>query len=126
MSHRSRGSSRAVKIAACLAGLMMFSSSQVLAEADRDERTVANCVSFDQSPTDQGMEYRMENTCQRRVTCTVSWTVYCGDAPPLKRIPGRSVAVVAPTKQATITATAASCNQAEGWHIADSRWECAS
>jgi hypothetical protein len=128
MSKVHNGSFRATRIGACLAGLMMLVSTTAGAEdeAAPDDNSVSYCISFEQNTVDNGMEYRVTNSCERRVTCTVSWTLYCGDSPPLRRIPGRITMVVPSTEDASTTATAASCAPLEGWHIANSTWECKS
>jgi hypothetical protein len=91
--------------------------------ATSEGSTVSDCMAFEQNAVDDGVEYRLENHCERHVTCNVKWTLYCGDKPPLRVIKSSSSASIAPSAQRSITASAAACAH-EGWEISGVVWSC--
>ncbi len=111
---------RAPSIVACLVGIAISSASLATAS---ETANVSECMTFEQNALENGVEYRLVNQCERRVTCSVQWTLYCGDKPPLRQVKNSSNATLAPDSARTITATATACAR-EGWEISRVSWSC--
>jgi hypothetical protein len=121
MSNTFVRSIRATGIVACLVGIAIASTSAATAS---ETTNTSACMAFEQSALEDGVEYRLVNHCERRVTCSVQWTLYCGDKPPLRQVKSSSNATLAPSAERSITASAVACAR-EGWEISKVSWTCA-
>lgn len=110
---------RAIGTLACLVGI----SARPAAATPDEPSNLSDCMAFEQDALDKGIEYRLVNHCERRVTCTVQWTLSCGDKPPLRQIRNSSSANVAAASERRITASADAC-VGEGWEISRVTWAC--
>ncbi len=113
---------RAIRVALCLVGGFLLLTPTAAAEkpAKADD-----CMSFAREEGDHSIDYRLGNGCERRVACTVSWTLRCGDAPKVTKYPDQRRTTLAPDQSSTITASASACGT-KSWEIADVAWTCGS
>jgi hypothetical protein len=120
MSNITLRPSWATGTALCIVGLTLSASLQAGAN---ESPTTEGCMSFIQTASDKSVDYRLENECKRPVTCSVSWTLQCGDNPPFKKLAARQSARIAAAKSAVLTASASACAD-EGWEIMNVSWVC--
>jgi hypothetical protein len=120
MSHITLRPAWAPRTALCFVGLTLFASSLAAAT---ETPTTEGCMSFIQTPMDKSVEYRLENQCKRAVTCSIAWTLQCGDDPPFRKVAASQSARIAATKFAVLTASARACAD-EGWEITNVSWVC--
>jgi hypothetical protein len=84
---------------------------------------VGDCVSFDTETADDGLRYRVSNTCRRVWRCSVSWELTCQNAKHTRRHT-RSVAFSLPIKGSRdIAASVAACG-GDDWAIDAASWSC--
>jgi len=121
MSKLNVRSTRVFSAAMCAFGLIVGSA---IASAASEAQNASECMAFEQDTLEHGVEYRLINHCERRVTCNVRWTLYCGDRPPLRQINNSSNATITPSDERRIVASAAACAD-NGWEISRVSWSCA-
>jgi hypothetical protein len=103
--------------------LLGFALSITSSVAAREETTVSDCMDFGQVVVDGGMEYRLINHCEKRVSCNVTWTLSCGDQPPFQQFKNSAQSVLAPEGERSLSATARAC-KGESWEISNVIWAC--
>jgi hypothetical protein len=97
-----------------------------VALADRGYKSISSCTSFGQEDKgDDKVEFKIQNTCEIPVDCSVSWRVVC--APDSKK---RRAAHVGAAKMSlangasqTAEASAAICGS-DAWSIDSIAWNC--
>lgn len=83
-----------------------------------------SCVRFDRTEADKSLDYGVDNSCERKLACTLSWTVKCennhGKTTSRKSYSSRFR--LEENGSHSVTASAAECKQ--GWNIDNVRWHC--
>lgn len=96
----------------------------VVAEAQAEAESAAECVGFSKTDVDKGFEYSVSNACSKKLACTVSWTVSCedNDRKVTSKKHEKAQLALSADGSAAVTASASSCKQ--GWSIDDVGWSC--
>jgi hypothetical protein len=95
------------------------------AAAQGAEPDTANaCVGFQNRVGDKEIVVHADNDCERRLTCTLDYSVTCEDnaGKVTARAQKRSPFNLAPKGNTELTLSAAACKQ--GWAIDDLVWNC--
>lgn len=84
-------------------------------------RQVSKCVKYSQKTTDDGVDIRLDSSCEMDLDCSVSWVLRCegGKAPKHQ---AEAFPLLAGTAGA-VSASSADCGDA-GWAIQKVRWSC--
>ena len=93
--------------------------------AQLTEPDTANaCVGFQNRVGDKEILVHAGNDCERRLACTLDYTVTCEDhtGKATSRVQGHTPFNLAPKGNADLTLSAADCKQ--GWSIDDLVWKC--
>ncbi len=94
------------------------------AHAESYEDSAEACVSFEIEELDRGLEYSASNSCERKLSCSMSWRLVC------KTHKGKVQSTSDHSKpfalksegEASITASATSCKQ--NYKIENVKWAC--
>lgn len=95
------------------------------ASAQGGEADTANaCVGFQNRVGDKEIVVHADNDCERRLTCTLDYSVRCEDnaGKVTSRAQKRSPFNLAPKGNTDLTLSATDCKQ--GWAIDDLVWNC--
>jgi hypothetical protein len=83
------------------------------------------CVNIHTAQLGTGLAFDVQNTCDKRLACALTWTLTCenasGKATSKSKQEARFLVSAADTHQAT--GSAATCK--DGWKIDDVSWSCA-
>lgn len=82
------------------------------------------CVAIYKTPEPTGIDFELQNNCDKRLSCSLGWTLKCeSDAGKVTRSArlGKSFVVTAATSHHE-AASSASCNG--NWRIDDVTWSC--
>jgi hypothetical protein len=93
--------------------------------ARAEEPDTANaCVGFQNAVGDKELVVHAGNDCERRLACTLDYSVRCedNDRKVTSRVQKRALFNLAAKGNADITLSAAACKQ--GWAIEDLAWTC--
>lgn len=85
-----------------------------------------DCVRMHEGPGGEGLVLSIDNTCDRRLFCSLSWTLQCESASGrvTRRTKESARMSVAASGAGTTTASAKACG--DNWRIDEVSWECAS
>lgn len=83
------------------------------------------CVSIRSAELGSGLSFDMDNRCDKRLACALSWTLSCENASGKTTSRSKKEARfdIGPSDQHSTTGSASSCNG--GWKIDDVSWSCA-
>lgn len=84
-------------------------------------RQVSKCVKYSQETTDDGVDIRLDSSCEMDLDCSVSWVLRCEGAKASKHR-ASAFPLLAGTAGA-VSASSADCGDA-GWAIRKVRWSC--
>jgi hypothetical protein len=114
--------------AACLLSVGFATALAVLAVQGPARATSASandCVSLRSTALSSGLSFDVENTCDRRLSCALTWTLTCenasGKATSKAKQEARFMVGASDTHQTA--GSAATCK--DGWKIDDVSWDCA-
>jgi hypothetical protein len=82
------------------------------------------CVGFDKSDGDKTILYEVENSCEKKQACSISWLVTCEDeaGKVTTRSQKSSRFALKPEAKHSVSLSAESCKQ--GWRIENVSWQC--
>ncbi|MBA3538733.1 MAG: hypothetical protein H0T79_03830 [Deltaproteobacteria bacterium] len=112
------------RLATCL---LVISIGIPAAFADRANRTVASCTSFEQvDKDDETVQFTIKNSCTVPVDCEISWKVVCAPESKKRRATHAKTQKFALSNAASQTAEASAtvCGDAS-WTIEAVEWSCA-
>ncbi|HEX7844130.1 MAG TPA: hypothetical protein VF469_41930 [Kofleriaceae bacterium] len=115
-----------VRWATCALTLSIAVSTVIPAAADRRQRSLAACTSFDQADKgDSKVAFTIHNACSIPVDCSVSWRVVCAPDSKKRRASHPSAARLAVLDGGTQSAeaSAAICGD-DAWSIDSVEWSC--
>jgi hypothetical protein len=104
----------------------LASSICIPALADRAPRSLARCLSFEQSDgADDKVGFTIRNACAVPVDCSVSWRLVCAPASSARRSahPGAASLAIGDGASQSTEASAARCGR-DAWVIDSVRWSC--
>jgi hypothetical protein len=113
--------------AACLFSVGLATALALLAVQGpaRASSSANDCVSLRSTALSSGLSFDVENTCDRRLSCALTWTLTCenasGKATSKAKQEARFVVGASDTHQTS--GSAATCK--DGWKIDDVSWDCA-
>lgn len=83
------------------------------------------CVTIRTAQLSEGLAFDLENTCEKRLSCALGWTLTCTNASGKATATAKQEArfVVAASDAHHTTGSASSCK--DGWKIDDVSWDCA-
>lgn len=107
-----------------LNGLSGPGSSLLSVRTAQAKESADSCIRFDRTEAEKGLDYGVDNSCERKLACTLSWTVSCEDNHgKVTSTKGYSSHFRLEENGAhSVTASAAECKQ--GWNIDNVRWHC--
>lgn len=85
-----------------------------------------SCVSFSQSADRKArtITYRLENSCQETVACSIAWKVTCrGENGDTTEAHDETPTIMSGS-ETTLQASAASCGEDDGYEISAPVWAC--
>jgi hypothetical protein len=110
-------------IAASLIALGLTLTSASLATEASGTTEVAACLELVPRPMEGGIEYHLTNHCEKSLTCTVNWTLSCGEKPPLHHLYRTVTTIIEPSLERVVTASAREC-KGESWDVSQVSWAC--
>jgi len=83
------------------------------------------CVRMRESQEEKGLNLSVDNNCDRRLSCTVTWTVQCESATGKIQKKNTETArfVISASQSQAAFASAKSCG--DSWRVSDVSWDCA-
>lgn len=108
-----------------VAALGLLSVVALRAPAARAADSANECVRMREAQDGGGLTLNIDNNCDRRLSCSLTWTVQCESATgkvTRRSKEGAHLVVSASTSQGA-TASAKSCG--DNWRIEDVGWDCA-
>lgn len=112
-------------LAAAVAALPVLSVLALAAPPARAADSADECVRLRQSPREGGLSLDVDNHCDRRLACSVAWTVACQTerGRTTRTSKERARFVVAASESAHAFASTKTCG--DNWSVDDVTWECA-
>jgi len=98
-------------------------TTAAIASDSSDKSDVTQCLVLDQNPLDRGIEYKLTNHCKKNLSCSVAWTLSCGEKAPYQQYQRSVSASLTPEGDRTVTASASDC-KGESWEIFRVSWVC--
>jgi hypothetical protein len=94
--------------------------------ASGDEKSADDCVRVRETAEDNGVNLDLDNNCDRRLTCAMSWTVHCEDSTGRVTRTKKDMAhfQMGTSSTSHAFADAKSCASAAGWRVEDVTWAC--
>ncbi len=88
------------------------------------KESAESCVSFQRTEGDRSLDYGVENSCEKKLSCTLSWTLSCEDNHgKVTSTRGYSTRFsLVENGSHSVSASADMCKQ--GWNIDNVRWHC--
>lgn len=100
----------------------MLTTAAAAAEAS-EQSGVADCMDLAQNLTEGGIEYHLTNNCKKSVSCSVAWTLTCGEKSQQQSY-HRSVSLwLKPSADGSATANVREC-KGESWEVSGVSWAC--
>ena len=89
----------------------------------RAAESARDCVGFEKGETDKELLFHASNSCERRLECTLDYTLSCEDTKGrvTSSSPLRLAFQLASKGERDLTLSAASCQQ--GWRIGEVDWK---
>lgn len=82
------------------------------------------CVRFRTSEESTGLALALDNNCDKRLSCVLSWTVACeSNGKVTRRWKDQTQLIVAGGTTANRMATTTTCT-GDGWRVDDVNWSC--
>jgi hypothetical protein len=109
-------------------GLALFSgllaTASIGTAAAEETPNASDCIGFEKNENDHNIQYSIENVCERKLSCRVSWKLTCEDKDGKATAKSTHKANVSldASGSTSVTASAESCKQ--GWRIDDVSWSC--
>jgi hypothetical protein len=90
------------------------------------EAGVDDCLGILQTVQDGGLSMDLNNSCDRSLTCALSWTLKCEDAKGNVTASSRQSTrvTIARADSKTVLGSADACKTAAGWSIDSVTWSC--
>ena len=106
-------------------GLGLFSLVAMRAAPAAAADSADECVRMRESQESNGLSFAVDNNCDRRLSCVVTWTVQCESATGkiTKKNTESARFVVSAAQSQNTFASAKSCG--DSWRIQDVSWDCA-
>lgn len=103
----------------------VFSGIVAVAMPAQAADTADECVVIRSATLASGLAFDFENSCTRRLTCALSWTLTCENASGKTTSKAKQEArfVVGASDTHSMTGSASTCK--DGWKIDDVSWTCA-
>lgn len=111
----------------CVLGSVMAVAVALSARTARaDGPGVDDCLGILQSVQDGGLSMDLNNSCDRSLSCALTWTLKCEDAKGkvTQTIPGSTRVTIARADSKTVLGSADACKSAAGWEIDRVSWSC--
>lgn len=111
-------------IASLVLGLPLLSVIGLSAPPAHAAESADECVRLRESQQSAGLALDVDNNCDRRLACSVSWTVQCQTESGKVTRSSKDGArfVVAASQSARAFASTSSCG--DNWKIEDVSWDC--
>lgn len=113
------------RAAPLLAALGLLSLVALRAPRAHAAESANDCVLLREGMNDEGLTLAIDNNCDRRLTCSLTWTVQCESATGrvTRRTKDAVRLVVDASGSRSATASAKACG--DNWRIEDVGWDCA-
>ena len=82
------------------------------------------CVRMQSAPINGGLAFDVENTCEKRLSCALSWTLTCTNASGKTTSKAKSEARFTIGAEDTHHATGSALSCKDSWKIDDVSWDC--
>lgn len=94
------------------------------AEAGKSVKSVSRCVKYRQDQRDTAIEIFLDNTCERDLSCSMSWSLTCHreDGELERHRVDEAFELIDGTVH-KVNASALSCGE-DDWSISNVRWSC--
>jgi hypothetical protein len=106
----------------CLAGGLAFLA---IAGPARAGTSASDCVSIQSAQLSTGLAFDVQNACEKRLSCALTWTLTCENASGKTTSKAKQEAkfIVDAADTHHMTGSSAACK--DGWKIDDVAWDCA-
>jgi|CXWL01.1.fsa_nt_gi hypothetical protein len=96
----------------------------VVADPASAESSASDCVSVRSTELSTGLAFDIQNTCDKRLSCALTWTLTCENASgkATSKAAQQASFIVAGADTHPLTASSAACK--DGWRIDDIAWTC--
>ena len=103
----------------------MFAAALGAAGPARAADSADACVAIRSAEMSSGLAFDVQNTCEKKLACALTWTLTCENASGKTTSKAKQEArfVISASDTHHTTGSAASCK--DGWKIEDVSWDCA-
>jgi hypothetical protein len=107
----------------CLAGGLGLVA--IAGPASAGTPSASDCVSIRSTELSTGLTFDVQNRCEKRLSCALTWTLTCENASgkTTSRAKQEAKFVVAEADSAQMMGSSAACK--DSWKIDDVAWDCA-
>jgi hypothetical protein len=86
--------------------------------------SASDCVSIRSAELSTGLTFDVQNRCEKRLSCALTWTLTCENASgkTTSKSKGEAKFVVAEAESAQMMGSSAACK--DSWKIDDVAWDC--
>jgi hypothetical protein len=108
-----------------LCGVTAFAAVVAVAGSARAGDSADACVNIQSAELGTGLAFDVHNTCDKRLSCALTWTLTCENASGKTTSKSKQEArfLVYASDTHHTTGSAVSCK--DGWKIDDVSWDCA-
>jgi hypothetical protein len=117
---------RATKLPVLFAFLTATAGIVAVAAPARAADSADACVSIQSAALSTGLAFDVQNSCDKKLTCALTWTLTCENASGKATSKAKQEArfMISASDTHHTTGSADSCK--DGWKIDDVSWDCAS
>jgi hypothetical protein len=117
----------AKKLPFLLVGLLGIAAAVAVAAPARasSSDSADKCVSINTAPLSTGLTFDVQNSCEKRLSCALTWTLTCENASGKTTSKAKQEArfMIDASDTHHTSGSAAACK--DGWKIDDVAWDCA-
>ena len=109
-----------------LVGILTVATVATVATPARASDSADACVSLQSAPLSTGLAFDVQNGCDKRLSCALTWTLTCENASgkATSKAKQESRFLIGASDTHHTTGSASTCK--DGWKIDDVSWDCAS
>ena len=105
--------------------LFVLALVSVTAAAQATPESADACLRVQSAPLTEGLAFDLENSCAKRLTCALTWTLTCTNASGKKTAKAKQEARFQIGASDTHHTTGSSSSCKDSWKIDDVSWDCA-
>jgi hypothetical protein len=113
-----------LKTALIAFGLLAIANAAMADRAAAGEaESAGDCVGVSRTEAGDGLVFEIQNGCDRKLACEMTWNLKCGEKPATLTERGQEKFAISADASHSVAATATACGN-RSWRIDNVQWAC--